>query len=66
MERAILTPEPTPPDARTAELRELAGVLRRAIGILTAYWAAIGLPPEHPYRQAAQTVAGYLARRYGG
>lgn len=46
------------------ELRELAAVLKRAIGILTAYWAALGLPPQHPYRQAAQTVVGYLERRY--
>ena len=41
-----------------------ARVLKRALGIVVAYWAACNLPPAHPYRQAAQTVIGYLERRY--
>lgn len=41
-----------------------ARVLRRALGIVVAYWVTCNLPASHPYRQAAQTVIGYLERRY--
>lgn len=52
-ERATLEPD-----------ESFARVLKRALGIVVAYWAACNLPPAHPYRQAAQTVIGYLERRY--
>jgi hypothetical protein len=45
------------------ELRDLARVLRRVIGVLTVFWAAT-LPAAHPYRQAARMLDSYLERRY--
>lgn len=48
------------------ELRALARVLRAALGVVAAHWAASGgLPEAHPYRQAARMVDSYLKRRYG-
>jgi len=55
-------------DAREAsdELRDLARVLRRAIGALVFYWVTVQhLPPQHPYRHAARMVESYLEQRYG-
>lgn len=46
------------------ELRSLARVWVRALGVVIAYWTANGQPPEHPYRQAALMVVRYLQRRY--
>lgn len=47
----------------TDELRALARVVRRALGLLLAYWAQT-LPATHPYRQAARMVESYLRTRY--
>ncbi len=49
----------------SGELRALARVLRAALGVVVAHWAATGVPAAHPYRQAAGMVDGYLRRRYG-
>lgn len=57
-----------PPDAYASpagELRALARVLRTAIGVVVAYWAATGLAEQHPYRRAVLIVDSYLKRRYG-
>lgn len=52
-------------DRATLEPDEsFARVLKRALGIVVAYWASMHMPASHPYRQAAQTVIGYLERRY--
>ena len=56
-DRAIL-------ETRT-ELRDLARVLKAALGVLVAYWNATrDYPPAHPYRQAARMIVGYLERMY--
>lgn len=47
----------------TDELRDLARVVRRALGVLLAYWSQT-LPATHPYRQAARMVESYLRTRY--
>lgn len=54
-------------DAREAsdELRDLARVIKAALGVAVAYWVARTYPPTHPYRQAARMVISYLERRYG-
>lgn len=59
---------PIPPDAyrdTSGELRNLARVIRAALGVVAAYWANGILPTGHPYRQAAAMVDSYLKRRYG-
>lgn len=48
----------------SAEWRDFARVVKRAIGVIVVYWAAT-LPQQHPYRQAARMVVSYLERRYG-
>lgn len=48
----------------TTELRDLARVIKTALGVVLAYWAQT-LPPTHPYRQAARMIESYLGRRYG-
>lgn len=40
----------------------LARLVCRALGILTAYWDAVGLPKAHPYRQVAAMFRGYFGR----
>lgn len=45
------------------ELRALARVIKRALGVVSAHWAAT-LPKQHPYRQAARMVESYLEQRY--
>jgi hypothetical protein len=48
------------------ELRLLARVIARALGIVEAYWeAANTYPAAHPYRAALATITQYLRRRYG-
>lgn len=47
----------------TTELRDLARVIKAAIGVLVVFWTQT-LPPRHPYRQAARMVESYLERRY--
>lgn len=49
----------------STEMRDLARVIKRALGVLMAYWAVLKLPPTHPYRQAARMVQSYLEQRYG-
>lgn len=49
-----------------AELRDLARVVKAAIGVLVAYWnQARDYPPAHPYRQAAHMIVRYLEHTYG-
>jgi hypothetical protein len=48
----------------TTELRDLARVIKTALGVVLAYWRET-LPPSHPYRQAARMIESYLGRRYG-
>jgi hypothetical protein len=48
----------------TTELRDLARVIKRALGLVIAFWAQT-LPPTHPYRQAARMIESYLGERYG-
>lgn len=69
----MTTPTPPPDDAippsayanAAGELRAFVRVCLRAYGILVLYWDQQKMPPTHPYRAAAATVAGYLRRRYG-
>ena len=46
------------------ELRDLAIVLRRMIGVLVGYWVLNKIPPTHPYRHAANMLDRYLERKY--
>lgn len=48
------------------EMRDLARVIKAALGVLIAYWnQATCYPTMHPYRHAARMVIAYLERRYG-
>lgn len=49
----------------STELRDLARVLKAALGMLMCYWKASSMPAQHPYRQAVVMVVAYLERRYG-
>jgi len=49
----------------TTELRDFARVVKAALGVIVGYWAALGLTPQHPYRQAVRMVISYLEGRYG-
>jgi len=46
------------------ELRDLARVVKAALGVIMGYWAVLGLTPQHPYRQAARMIVSYLEGRY--
>jgi hypothetical protein len=65
------TPQPDdaiPSSAYTntaGEVRAFIRVCLRAYGILVAYWDQQNMPPAHPYRAAAATIASYLRKRYG-
>jgi hypothetical protein len=48
----------------STELRDLARVLKRALGVIVAYWIILRYPETHPYRQAARMIECYLERRY--
>lgn len=55
-----------PEAAPSQELRELARVIKAALGIVQQYWRiGLKLPDQHPYRQAALTLVRFLERRYG-
>jgi len=47
------------------ELRDFARVVKAALGVIVGYWVALGLTPQHPYRQAVRMVISYLEGRYG-
>jgi hypothetical protein len=49
---------------QSEELRDLARVVKRALGIVIVFWDQT-LPTTHPYRQAARMVSSYLEKRYG-
>ncbi len=48
----------------SSELRDLARVVKAALGVVVAYWKASQMPAQHPYRQAVRMVVCYLERRY--
>lgn len=57
---------PVTMDVRPAsdELRDLARVIKAALGVADAYWHARTYPRTHPYRHAARMVMSYLEKRY--
>jgi hypothetical protein len=50
---------------KSDELRDFMRVLVAVLGVLCAYWNALGLAPGHPYRHAAQMLRSYARERYG-
>jgi len=48
----------------STEMRDLARLIKRSIGILVGYWTLNKMPVSHPYRQVANMLEGYLERRY--
>jgi hypothetical protein len=50
----------------SVEMRDLARVIKAALGVLIAYWNQMrDYPPAHPYRQAVRMIVRYLEHTYG-
>ena len=52
-------PIKAPPDHK-----KLVRVILAAFGVVIAYWNTLGLPAQHPYRQALHMVDSYLRKNY--
>jgi hypothetical protein len=49
--------------ATSTEMRDLARVLKAALGVAISYWQRT-LPRQHPYYCAARMVVSYLEQKY--
>lgn len=52
------------PPQQSSELRELARVFVRVIGVVKGQWDREGMAPGHAYRHAATMLECYLKERY--